>query len=143
MSSQWSPLEGPLIEIEEQIAELERLTERRGIDKSAQIAVLKRRHAELTERIFAELSAWDKTIMADTPSGPTRSTTSRSSSASSSNSTATAASATTPPSSPAWRGSTDAPSPSSVTRRGATSRSASSATSAALGPRATARPSAS
>lgn len=70
MSSQWSPLEGPLIEIEEQIAELERLTERRGIDKSAQIAVLKRRHAELTERIFAELSAWDKTIMARHPRRP-------------------------------------------------------------------------
>ena len=47
MASNWLPLEGPLIEIEEQIAELERLTERRGIDKSDQIAALRRRHAEL------------------------------------------------------------------------------------------------
>jgi acetyl-CoA carboxylase carboxyl transferase subunit alpha len=70
MASQWSPLEGPLIEIEERIAELERLTERRGIDKSAEIAALRRRHAELTERIFSNLTPWDRTLMARHPRRP-------------------------------------------------------------------------
>lgn len=70
MASSWLPLEGPLIEIEEQIAELQRLTERRGIDKSDQIAALQRRHAELTERIFSNLSAWDRTLMARHPKRP-------------------------------------------------------------------------
>jgi acetyl-CoA carboxylase carboxyl transferase subunit alpha len=68
--SRWLPFEKPLQELEERIAELERFTTTRGIDKSAEIAQLKARHDKLCEEIFARLSPWDKVLMARHPSRP-------------------------------------------------------------------------
>jgi len=68
--SRWLPFEKPLEEIEEHIAQLDRFTTTRGIDKSAEIARLKARRDRLTEQIFARLSPWDKVLMARHPSRP-------------------------------------------------------------------------
>ena len=68
--SRWLPFEKPLQELEERIAELERFTVTRGIDKSAEIAELKARRDKLCEEIFARLSPWDKVLMARHHSRP-------------------------------------------------------------------------
>jgi acetyl-CoA carboxylase carboxyl transferase subunit alpha len=68
--SRWLPFEKPLQELEERIAELERFTTTRGIDKSAEIARLRARHDKLCEQIFSRLSPWDKVLMARHPSRP-------------------------------------------------------------------------
>jgi len=68
--SRWLPFEKPLQELEERIAELERFTTTRGIDKSAEIARLRARQDKLCEEIFSRLSPWDKVLMARHPSRP-------------------------------------------------------------------------
>lgn len=68
--SRWLPFEKPLQELEERIQELERFTTARGIDKSAEIARLKERRDRLCEQIFANLSPWDKVLMARHPARP-------------------------------------------------------------------------
>ncbi len=59
--SRWLPFEKPLQEIEEQIGQLEALAATHGIDRSEKITELRKRHAILSRRIFADLSAWDNT----------------------------------------------------------------------------------
>lgn len=69
-TSRWLPFEKPLQEIEEQIKLLEEYTTSHGIDRTEKIQELRHRHAELSGQIFANLSAWDKTMMARHPNRP-------------------------------------------------------------------------
>lgn len=69
-SGRWVPFEKPLLELERQIAELERLASAEGIDRSKQINALKQRHRALMEQIYANLSAWDKVLLARHPARP-------------------------------------------------------------------------
>jgi len=68
--SRWLPFERPLQELEERIAEAERFTAARGLDKSAEIAALRERYEQVTHEIFANLSAWDQVLLARHPSRP-------------------------------------------------------------------------
>ncbi len=70
MLSRWLPLEKPLVELEEQIEELKRLTARENIDKSEQIARLEEHKRTLMERIFQDLTPWEKVQMARHPKRP-------------------------------------------------------------------------
>jgi len=69
-ASRWLPFEKPLLELEQQIAELERFTAARGIDRSDQITALRRHHQRLCQQIFANLSPWDKVLLARHPARP-------------------------------------------------------------------------
>ena len=68
--SRWLPFEKPLQEIEEQIKLLEEYTASHGIDRSDKIKEMRVRHTELSQQIFSNLSAWDKTLMARHPNRP-------------------------------------------------------------------------
>lgn len=68
--SRWLPFEKPLQEIEEQIKLLEEYTASHGIDRSDKIHEMRARHTELSQQIFSNLSAWDKTMMARHPNRP-------------------------------------------------------------------------
>ena len=68
--SRWLPFEKPLQEIEEQIRQLEEYTTAHGIDRSAKIQQMREEHAALSQKIFSNLSAWDKTLMARHPNRP-------------------------------------------------------------------------
>ncbi|MHB0935737.1 MAG: acetyl-CoA carboxylase carboxyltransferase subunit alpha [Armatimonadota bacterium] len=68
--SRWLPFEKPLQEIEEQIKLLEEYTASHGIDRSEKIHEMRARHGELSQQIFSNLSAWDKTLMARHPNRP-------------------------------------------------------------------------
>jgi len=70
MMSRWLPLEKPLLELEEKIAQLEQLTTAEGIDKSQEIQTLREQHQRLLHQIFAQLSPWDKVLMARHPKRP-------------------------------------------------------------------------
>jgi acetyl-CoA carboxylase carboxyl transferase subunit alpha len=69
-ASRWVPFEKPLQEIEQQIAELESFTAQRGIDRAKQIKALRQRHRVLLEQIYANLSPWDKVLLARHPARP-------------------------------------------------------------------------
>ena len=69
-TSRWVPFEKPLQEIEQQIAELESFTAERGIDRAKQIKALRQRHRVLLEQIYANLSPWDKVLLARHPGRP-------------------------------------------------------------------------
>jgi acetyl-CoA carboxylase carboxyl transferase subunit alpha len=69
-ASRWVPFEKPLQEIEQQIAELESFTAERGIDRAKQIKALRQRHRVLLEQIYANLSPWDKVLLARHPARP-------------------------------------------------------------------------
>jgi acetyl-CoA carboxylase carboxyl transferase subunit alpha len=70
LMSRWLPLEKPLLEIEDKIAELERLTATTRIDKSAEIKQLRDNHQRLLRQIFSRLSPWDQALMARHPMRP-------------------------------------------------------------------------
>jgi len=63
--------ERPLIELEERIRELESFTDQRGIDLSEEITRLKRRADQLREEIFANLTPWQRVLLARHPGRPT------------------------------------------------------------------------
>jgi len=69
-TSRWLPFEKPLQEIEEQIKHLEEYAASHGIDRSEKITELRTMHARLSQQIFTNLSAWDKTMMARHPNRP-------------------------------------------------------------------------
>lgn len=69
-TSRWVPFEKPLMELESEIAELEQFTAARGIDRSKQIKALRERHRVLLEQIYANLSPWDKVLLARHPARP-------------------------------------------------------------------------
>ncbi len=62
--------EKPLHELEEQIQELKRFTAAQGIDHSQEIAALESQLRAVTERIYAQLTPWDKVQLARHPARP-------------------------------------------------------------------------
>lgn len=70
--SEWSILdfEKPIAELDSQIAEIKRLSVERGEDHSDDIAALERDRDRLLSEIFANLSPWDKTLLARHPKRP-------------------------------------------------------------------------
>lgn len=62
--------EKPIAELEANIAELRRLSAEEGIDRSAEIQDLEQHRNQLISRIFSNLTAWDKTLLARHPNRP-------------------------------------------------------------------------
>lgn len=62
--------EKPIAELDENIAELKRLSEEEGVDRSAEIAELEANRDRLIAEIFASLTPWDKTLLARHPNRP-------------------------------------------------------------------------
>ena len=70
MLSRWLPFEKPLVELEEKIDEIKRLAARENMDVTEKIARLEDHKQTLMEKIFADLSPWDKVQMARHPKRP-------------------------------------------------------------------------
>lgn len=72
MPPSWSILdfEKPIAELDDQIAEIKRLTAEHGEDRSDDIAALESDRDRLIEEIFANLTSWDKTLLARHPKRP-------------------------------------------------------------------------
>lgn len=70
MLSRWLPLEKPLVELEEQIEELKRLAERENIDVADKIVRLEEHKLAAMEKIFQDLTPWEKVQMARHPKRP-------------------------------------------------------------------------
>ena len=70
--SEWNVLdfEKPIAELDAQIAEIKRLSLERGEDHSEDIATLEQDRDRLLSEIFANLSPWDKTLLARHPKRP-------------------------------------------------------------------------
>ncbi len=70
--SEWNILdfEKPIAELDQQINEIKRITIERGEDRSADIAALERDRDRLLEEIFANLTPWDRTLLARHPKRP-------------------------------------------------------------------------
>lgn len=62
--------EKPIAELDANIAELKLVSEQEGVDRSADIAELEQQRDRLIAEIFANLAAWDKTLLARHPSRP-------------------------------------------------------------------------
>lgn len=62
--SRWIPLEQPLQQVEQNIAELKELQRTQGLDLSARIEDLERRKNQLTKEVFSNLTPWDKVALA-------------------------------------------------------------------------------
>lgn len=62
--------EKPLAELDSAIDELKRISEVEKVDRSGEITVLEEHRNRLAEQIFANLSPWDKTLMARHPQRP-------------------------------------------------------------------------
>jgi acetyl-CoA carboxylase carboxyl transferase subunit alpha len=63
-------LEKPIAELDKNIAALKTVSEEEGVDRSVEIAELESQRDNLISQIFANLSAWDKTLIARHPSRP-------------------------------------------------------------------------
>jgi len=72
MPPSWSVLdfEKPIAELDDQIAQIKQLTAEQGEDRSDEIAVLEADRDRLIEEIFANLTPWDKTLIARHPKRP-------------------------------------------------------------------------
>ena len=70
--SSWNILdfEKPIAELDDQIAEIKRLTAEQGEDRSDDIALLEADRDRLIEEVFANLTPWDKTLLARHPKRP-------------------------------------------------------------------------
>ena len=68
----WNVLdfEKPIAELDEQIAEIKRLTQEQGQDRSADIAALERDRDRVIEEIFSNLTPWDRVLLARHPKRP-------------------------------------------------------------------------
>lgn len=62
--------EVPIAELDENIAELKRVSEAEGVDRSAEISELEAHRDRLIGQIFANLTPWDKTLLARHPLRP-------------------------------------------------------------------------
>jgi len=62
--------EKPIAELDVNIARLKRISEEEGVDRSAEIAALEEHRDRLIAEIFANLTPWDKTLLARHPSRP-------------------------------------------------------------------------
>src|SRR5690242_930926 len=56
--------EKPIAQLEERITQLKRLTREKGEDRSADIATLEAHVERLRHEIYANLSPWDRTLIA-------------------------------------------------------------------------------
>jgi len=63
-------LEKPIAELDANIAELKRISEEEGVDRSADIVELEKHRDRLIGDIFANLTSWDKTLIARHPNRP-------------------------------------------------------------------------
>ena len=70
--STWNILdfEKPIATLDEQIAEIRRLTVERGEDRSTDIAALEEDRDRLIEEIFSNLGTWDRVLLARHPKRP-------------------------------------------------------------------------
>ena len=68
----WNVLdfEKPIAELDEQITQIKKLTQERGEDRSDDIANLERDRDRLIEEVFANLSPWDRVLLARHPKRP-------------------------------------------------------------------------
>lgn len=62
--------EKPIAELDGMIAELKRVSEEEGVDRSAEISELEEHRDRLIAEIFANLTPWDKTLLARHPNRP-------------------------------------------------------------------------
>ena len=62
--------EKPIAELDGMIAELKRVSEEEGVDRSAEISGLEEHRDRLIAEIFANLTPWDKTLLARHPNRP-------------------------------------------------------------------------
>ena len=62
--------EKPIAELDTNIAELKRLSEEEGVDRSIEIGELEEHRDRLIAEIFANLTPWDKTLLARHPNRP-------------------------------------------------------------------------
>ena len=62
--------EKPIAELDTNIAEIIRLSEEEGVDRSAEIVELEQHRDRLIAEIFANLTSWDKTLLARHPNRP-------------------------------------------------------------------------
>jgi len=62
--------EKPIAELDEQIAEIKRLTQEQGVDRSADIAALERDRDRVIEEVFSKLKPWDRVLLARHPKRP-------------------------------------------------------------------------
>jgi len=62
--------EKPIAELDANIAELKRVSGEEGVDRTAEIAALEEHRDRLIAEIFANLTPWDKTLLARHPSRP-------------------------------------------------------------------------
>ncbi len=70
MNPNYLEFEKPIAELEEKIAELQRVGEGRQLDLGAEIETLRKRNDHLTREIFARLDAWQVTQIARHPLRP-------------------------------------------------------------------------
>jgi acetyl-CoA carboxylase carboxyl transferase subunit alpha len=70
MLSRWLPYEEPLVAIEENIDELKRLAARENLDLSQKIQQLEDHKRAVMQKMFADLTAWEKVQMARHPKRP-------------------------------------------------------------------------
>jgi acetyl-CoA carboxylase carboxyl transferase subunit alpha len=70
MLSRWLAYEEPLVEIEEQIDELKRLATRENLDLTEKIQRLEDHKRAVMEKVFADLTPWEKVQMARHPKRP-------------------------------------------------------------------------
>lgn len=70
--SGWNILdfEKPIAELDDQINEIKRLTQEQGEDRSEDIAALEKDRDRLIEEIFANLTPWDRVLLARHPKRP-------------------------------------------------------------------------
>lgn len=70
--SEWNVLdfEKPISQLDEQIAQIRRLTQERGEDRSEDIAAIEADRNRLLEEIFSSLTPWDRTLLARHPKRP-------------------------------------------------------------------------
>lgn len=68
----WSVLdfEKPITQLDEQIAQIKRLAQEQGQDRSQDIAALEQDRDRLIEEIFANLAPWDRVLLARHPKRP-------------------------------------------------------------------------
>jgi acetyl-CoA carboxylase carboxyl transferase subunit alpha len=62
--------EKPIAELDANIAELKRLSEEEGVDRSIEIGELEEHRDRLIAEIFSNLTPWDKTLLARHPNRP-------------------------------------------------------------------------
>ncbi|MCL6446084.1 MAG: acetyl-CoA carboxylase carboxyl transferase subunit alpha, partial [Alicyclobacillus sp.] len=63
--------EKPIVELKNKIAELRQFMQQSGIDLSDEVAKLEGRLSELSEQLYANLTPWQRVLIARHPNRPT------------------------------------------------------------------------